>query len=206
MIEFKAECGHTIRAKDEDEGKVVRCSYCGREAQVPQNDADDLDFMFADLESAGSKATTSPSRKTRRAMKRRPKVMRSEEGEGGFNPFAVTLKMIYAALIIIVIIVAVRAGMNNLPSVRRWLSERPAERKEEQKLRRLPARKNKRPTSAVKGSKWTAITRRSTSPLFRLMRSCECYPPRRLRGTARIAPGRSPWTAAWNCTRWAPRA
>ena len=38
MIEFKAECGHTIRAKDEDVGKVVRCAYCGREAQVPEDE------------------------------------------------------------------------------------------------------------------------------------------------------------------------
>jgi translation initiation factor IF-2 len=35
MIEFKAECGHTVRAKNEDAGQAVRCSYCGKAAKVP---------------------------------------------------------------------------------------------------------------------------------------------------------------------------
>ena len=50
MIEFKAECGHTVRARDEDAGGVIRCSYCGRNAKVPDNLDSDLDFLFQDLD------------------------------------------------------------------------------------------------------------------------------------------------------------
>lgn len=35
MIEFKADCGHTIRARAEDAGKVVSCAYCGKRVTVP---------------------------------------------------------------------------------------------------------------------------------------------------------------------------
>jgi len=103
MIEFKAECGHTVRAKDDDAGGVVRCSYCGKEAAVPDERADDFDFLFQDIqqESEGG------SRKRRR---RRPSagLWRSAKSGKGVDPFAVILKLCYAAALITVVIVVGR--------------------------------------------------------------------------------------------------
>ncbi|HUU81916.1 MAG TPA: hypothetical protein VM243_00305 [Phycisphaerae bacterium] len=106
MIEFKADCGHTIRAKDEDEGKVVRCSYCGRETQVPMTEANGLDSLFAEVESSEDQAGAAVSRKTRRAMKRSGVSVGTARRGPGFNPLAVAMKMAYAAGIIIVLILA----------------------------------------------------------------------------------------------------
>ena len=70
MIEFKAECGHTVRAKDEDAGKVVRCSYCGREAPVPSKgeDRDELEYLFSEVEKTGVYEAQS-GRERRRRMR-----------------------------------------------------------------------------------------------------------------------------------------
>ena len=48
MIEFRAECGHTIRARNEDAGKMVNCAYCGKRALVPSDEADPMDSLLAD--------------------------------------------------------------------------------------------------------------------------------------------------------------
>ena len=113
MIEFKAECGHTIRAKDEDEGKVVRCSYCGREMQVPVNEPDDLDSLFAEVEASESCAGGAVSRKTRRAMQRKALGSSTQRSVAGFNPLAEALKMVYAAGILIVMILVGRYVYQN---------------------------------------------------------------------------------------------
>ena len=103
MIEFKAECGHTVRAKDEDAGGVVRCSYCGRTANVPDMDDDDLDFLFQDVEreKAGGETAVRKKRPAARGIffRRRTKE---------FDPFAVILRLCYAALLIIIVIVVGR--------------------------------------------------------------------------------------------------
>ncbi len=100
MIEFKAECGHTVRARDEDGGGVVRCSYCGKPANVPEGSADDLDFLFNDVEqdSNDSKRGKRRWRKSRGAATRK-------RARGQFNPFAVVLRFCYAALLIIIVVV-----------------------------------------------------------------------------------------------------
>ncbi len=112
MIEFKGECGHTIRARDEDAGKVVRCSYCGREAVVAEKAADDLDMLFDEVEKTGQydAHATKVSHKVHRAHERADR--RGKTGRPSpkpqapaFDPFAIALKMTYAAVIIIVIVV-----------------------------------------------------------------------------------------------------
>jgi len=102
MIEFKAECGHTVRARDEDAGSVVRCSYCGRNAEVPDKDAGDLDFLFRDI-----KQPDEPGR--RRRKRRTPKPAASRDGRPAtFDPFAVVLKLCYVAALLVVGIVIAR--------------------------------------------------------------------------------------------------
>jgi len=66
MIVFKAECGHTVRAKDEDAGGVVRCSYCGRNAKVPETDDTSLDLLLGEIEQTG---TPVEERKRRRRLR-----------------------------------------------------------------------------------------------------------------------------------------
>lgn len=94
MIEFKADCGHTVRARDEDAGTVVRCSYCGRNAEVPDQDASDLEFLFRDV-------TQPEESKSRRRRKRKPSRAPSNKPTA-FDPFALALKMFYAAVLIII--------------------------------------------------------------------------------------------------------
>ena len=109
MIEFKGDCGHTIRARDEDAGKAVRCSYCGREAMVPQREQDDLDALFDEVERTGvyDPQATKVGQKSHRARERtgkRPASARGKPAAQNFDPFAVALKMTYVAVIIIVIV------------------------------------------------------------------------------------------------------
>ena len=49
MIEFRAACGHAVRAKDSDAGKTVKCTYCGQMVQVPYPD-DASDELFVDAQ------------------------------------------------------------------------------------------------------------------------------------------------------------
>jgi hypothetical protein len=110
MIEFKAECGHTVRAKDEDAGKVVRCSYCGREAQVPDksHEEGDLDFLLSEVERTGVyEAESDRDRRRRMQAKRRTKDLRRTRKASkisGFDPFAFVLKLCYVGLIAVVLI------------------------------------------------------------------------------------------------------
>ena len=120
MIEFKAECGHTIRAKDGDEGKVVRCSYCGRTTQVPDKADDEFASLFSDVVDleAGESVSSGEAVKVkrRRPPDDAPKPGRKRESGAGFNPFAVVLKMAYAAAIVIVVIVCAKAAYTRLTS------------------------------------------------------------------------------------------
>jgi len=49
MIEFRATCGHSVRAKDSDAGNAVKCTYCGQMVQVPYPD-DASDELFAETQ------------------------------------------------------------------------------------------------------------------------------------------------------------
>lgn len=102
MIEFKAECGHTVRAKDEDAGGVVRCSYCGRNAAVPDNASADLDFLFKEVEQPREPEGGGRRRKRRRET---PLFARKKRIRGEFNPFAVVLRLCYAAALFIIVYV-----------------------------------------------------------------------------------------------------
>ncbi len=99
MIEFKAECGHTVRAKDDDAGSVVRCAYCGRSVQAPVLD---LSVLAQDLP-----PPPDPTVRKRRwffSRKRKPRAVE----KAGFNPFPVILKLIYFAALIVVVVVLSR--------------------------------------------------------------------------------------------------
>ncbi len=100
MIEFKAECGHTVRAKDADAGGVVRCSYCGRKVNVPDNMDDDLDFLFQDIQQPGepSVARRRKRSRVRRIFAKRPR------SSGQFDPFAIIFRMCYAALLVTIVV------------------------------------------------------------------------------------------------------
>jgi len=119
MIEFKAECGHTVRAKDEDAGGVVRCSYCGRKSTVPDEGNDDLDFLFADVDSAKMKDGTQAKRRPRRSRRLFGKRPRSA---GQFNPFSIVLRMCYAALLICIVVFVARKFI--IPAVQKGFGPR----------------------------------------------------------------------------------
>lgn len=103
MIEFKGNCGHLIRARDEDAGKVVRCSYCGREATVvrPSREGDPEGLLDA-VEATGvyDAMATKAVRKSHRARKRAEKRVAAGK-PANIDPFAVILKMTYLAIVIV---------------------------------------------------------------------------------------------------------
>jgi hypothetical protein len=102
MIEFKAECGHTVRAKDEDAGGVVRCTYCGRNAAVPDNRNADLDFLLSEIP---AQTDTAPGRRRRRW----PKLLRRRaRTPGRFDVFSIIFRMCYLAILLAVMIVVVK--------------------------------------------------------------------------------------------------
>ncbi len=104
MIEFKAACGHTVRAKDEDAGGVVRCSYCGRQVDVPDSRDDNLDFLFRDDQAI--EGDDGAGRRRRSLFFPTPLRVR-----GRFDPYAVIVWMCYVAVLFIVVIVVARKGV-----------------------------------------------------------------------------------------------
>jgi len=103
MIEFKGNCGHLIRARDEDAGKVVRCSYCGREATVVRPSREgDPEALLGAVEATGvyDALATKAVRKSHRARKRAEKRVASGK-PANIDPFAVILKMTYLAIVIV---------------------------------------------------------------------------------------------------------
>ncbi|UCG16976.1 MAG: hypothetical protein JSV19_02865 [Phycisphaerales bacterium] len=105
MIEFKAECGHTVRVKDEDSGKVVRCSYCGRETQAPEKGAgtSDLEYLFSEVEKTGAYDTPSDQKRLKR-MRGKSKGAPLPKSDGGLDPFSVVLKICYLCAVVVVLI------------------------------------------------------------------------------------------------------
>lgn len=122
MIEFKAPCGHTIRAKDEDAGRAMRCSYCGRTANVPESRDDRLDFLLEDTEElAGGDAGVQPRSRRRRLLAKRPRRRKP------LDPVRTIKRMcIAAALVIAVIVVADQAGppaVEGVKTICAWFQE-----------------------------------------------------------------------------------
>ncbi len=76
---------------------MVRCSYCGKPAEVPDTTGDELDFLFSDVQQTEESAA-----QRKRGAKWGVFTRRRRSGE--FNPFAVVLKLCYAALLIIIVI------------------------------------------------------------------------------------------------------
>lgn len=103
MIEFKAECGHTVRARDDDAGRVTRCSYCGKSTQVPDDKSPELDFLVSAAEAAS--AADPPIAPANRGRVGRFGRRRSRTS---FNPFSLILRLCWAALLVSVVIVIAR--------------------------------------------------------------------------------------------------
>lgn len=138
MIEFKAECGHTVRAKDEDTGKVVRCSYCGQDATVPDRlEDDDLDRLFTDEDLGKDPAPRQPVSAQVVKSKRRWWSKRPRRGpEKEFNPFALVIKLCYYTCLIIGVIVIVQVAV--IPLIREYQNRQLTTRAQTQRQPRAP--------------------------------------------------------------------
>lgn len=102
MIEFKADCGHTVRAKDEEAGVVIRCDYCGIDVTVPDPQARDLDYLLDHVEQTEKMSEEEQRRTTGRS---RSLFSRRGRSTGSTDPLSVVLRMAYVALLICVIVV-----------------------------------------------------------------------------------------------------
>ncbi len=100
MIEFKANCGHTVRARDEDAGGAVRCSYCGKTVAVPDPAAGNLDYLFNELPAQGQEESRP------RRWKRKPKAakVKSKSKDEEASAFAIVFRLCYFALLLIIAI------------------------------------------------------------------------------------------------------
>ena len=104
MIEFKAECGHAVRARDEDAGGTVRCSYCGRNATVPNQGDRDLDYLFAEVEQSPEEDDKS----RRKRMRAEREAAKKKKPTREFRPFAIILRLCYAAALIMIVVTVAR--------------------------------------------------------------------------------------------------
>ena len=107
MIEFKAECGHTVRTRDEDAGGVVRCTYCGRTAAVPEARDSSLDFLLDEVNERADAAAQTVTRRRRGwgwGLMRR----RGRRRVGAFNPFPIIIRLCYAAFLICILVFVVK--------------------------------------------------------------------------------------------------
>jgi len=96
MIEFRAECGHTIRARNEDAGKMVNCAYCGKKALVPSDEADPMDSLLAD--------TLEESREQAQELDRA-----APWGKGlGMAPLRIAWTAIFVVLVLSVLLLTLR--------------------------------------------------------------------------------------------------
>lgn len=98
MIEFKAECGHTIRARDDDAGHPVRCTYCGRETAVPDSRGDGLGFLFEDVDSAAR-----PDPSPRRGWLGRKRGLFTRRAPTRSEGYSIIVQMCYVAALIAVV-------------------------------------------------------------------------------------------------------
>ncbi len=105
MIVFKAECGHSVRAKDGDAGGIVRCSYCGRNAKVPETPDSNLNFLLEEIEQTG--VSVKESRRRRPFFGKR-RAVRDLRKDRSIDPFDIILRLCYFAVLIVIMVVVVR--------------------------------------------------------------------------------------------------
>ena len=149
MIEFKAECGHTVRAKDEDAGKVVRCSYCGQNATVPDRLEDnELDLLFtADDLGKEPRARKPVSAQVVKSKRRWWGKRRRRGPEEEFNPFGLVIKLCYYAFVIVMVILFVKWAA--IPLIREWQNPGQSARKQPEGQPRAPKPRQPSPPSPV---------------------------------------------------------
>jgi hypothetical protein len=99
MIEFKAECGHAVRARDEDAGGTVRCSYCGRNAIVPSQGDHELDYLFSEVEQGPDEDEKS----RRRRIRTERRASRKKKALHEVNPFWMVVRLSYVAGLVLVV-------------------------------------------------------------------------------------------------------
>lgn len=156
MIEFKADCGHTVRAKDNDAGSNVRCSYCGKPATVPDARNDDLDFLFDDVEQ--QEASLSP--RSRRKRERAARASRRGPAAPMYNPFPIVLRMGYAAVLICIVFFVGKKYVLPL------LAEGGVSERSEQQTQRRPRRPRQGGPPSASTSQYGLINNRGPFGLY----------------------------------------
>lgn len=157
MIEFKADCGHKVRARDEDAGGAVRCSYCGQTVAVPDGGEGGLDYLFRDLP-----AQEAPEPRKKWRWSRRKKSAAMQDKPGQFNPFGIVVRLCYFALLVIILYI-----LGNRFVLPMFDSEERARRMAGQ----IPATQRSAPVTATTQQNYPEATRgllnnRSTGSLY----------------------------------------
>lgn len=101
MIEFRAACGHSIRAKEEDAGKTVRCNYCGASVQVPDPSASSLDYLFATEAEQATERGVQARQRARKSGGPRIPIIGNMLNET--NPVRLMLTFVYIGIVLVVL-------------------------------------------------------------------------------------------------------
>ncbi len=117
MIEFKADCGHTLQLPDREAGKVVKCAYCGREVEAPSGDEHDPDFLFQEVdisELAKGEGPGGSGALTIKGRQKRAKAAPSEEQvvERGNTAMRLTMVAGFTVVCVLVLLLVLRSMMN----------------------------------------------------------------------------------------------
>jgi hypothetical protein len=127
MIEFRASCGHTVRAKDSDAGNEIPCRYCGRMVRVPMPEATGLDQLLGP-DDTGSSAPA----QTKHAGRKRSASIDLQGAFGGPQVYRVAMFLVWGAVVVAVLVVGIKLASKNLaPLFRKGPETAPTAKKED---------------------------------------------------------------------------
>ena len=100
MIEFRASCGHSIRAREDDAGKTVTCNFCGASVQVPDSTGSALDYLFTEVEEAQQRSSVNDAIRSRDSGPSIPIIGNLIKQN---DPIKLVMTFVYIGIVLVVI-------------------------------------------------------------------------------------------------------
>jgi len=100
VIEFRASCGHSIRAREDDAVKTVTCNFCGASAQAPDPTGSALDYLFTEVEEAQQRSSVNDAIRSRDSGPAIPIIGNLVKQN---DPIKLVMTFVYIGIVLIVI-------------------------------------------------------------------------------------------------------